>query len=104
MIRRPPRSTLFPYTTLFRSRPVAGTGEIVELITRTRFSIDPENVYGTGVCGNAFRTQKPCINTDILNSSQGHPWQQVGREAGVVACVALPLVRAGKSVGVWMFF
>src|SRR3712207_6901149 len=31
MIRRPPRSTLFPYTTLFRSRPVAlqprGLGE-----------------------------------------------------------------------------
>src|SRR5258708_29836616 len=24
MIRRPPRSTLFPYTTLFRSTPVAG--------------------------------------------------------------------------------
>src|SRR2546426_5637882 len=24
MIRRPPRSTLFPYTTLFRSRPVHG--------------------------------------------------------------------------------
>src|SRR3712207_8542598 len=26
MIRRPPRSTLFPYTTLFRSRAVAGQG------------------------------------------------------------------------------
>src|SRR2546422_7532824 len=26
MIRRPPRSTLFPYTTLFRSRPDAGRG------------------------------------------------------------------------------
>src|SRR2546422_7931021 len=25
MIRRPPRSTLFPYTTLFRSAPRAGT-------------------------------------------------------------------------------
>src|SRR3712207_7073825 len=25
MIRRPPRSTLFPYTTLFRSRPLRGT-------------------------------------------------------------------------------
>src|SRR3712207_7193563 len=24
MIRRPPRSTLFPYTTLFRSQPVGG--------------------------------------------------------------------------------
>src|SRR3712207_7620883 len=27
MIRRPPRSTLFPYTTLFRSRPVAVSSE-----------------------------------------------------------------------------
>src|SRR3989449_9605112 len=26
MIRRPPRSTLFPYTTLFRSRSAGGTG------------------------------------------------------------------------------
>src|SRR5436309_7285183 len=26
MIRRPPRSTLFPYTTLFRSRPARGSG------------------------------------------------------------------------------
>src|SRR5260370_21705467 len=26
MIRRPPRSTLFPYTTLFRSAPGAGQG------------------------------------------------------------------------------
>ena len=28
MIRRPPRSTLFPYTTLFRSYPVHNVGEI----------------------------------------------------------------------------
>src|SRR5438309_3115740 len=27
MIRRPPRSTLFPYTTLFRSDVVAGVGD-----------------------------------------------------------------------------
>jgi diguanylate cyclase (GGDEF)-like protein len=85
-------------------KPVAGTGEIVEQITRTRFSTDPDNVYGTGVCGNAFRTQKPCVNNDILNSAQGRPWQQAGRETGVVACVALPLIKAGDSVGVLMFF
>src|ERR1700731_4037047 len=85
-------------------KPVAGTGEIVELITRARFSTDPDDIYGTGVCGNAFRTQKPCINHDILNSVQGRPWQQAGRETGVVACVALPLIKAGKSVGVLMFF
>jgi diguanylate cyclase (GGDEF)-like protein len=85
-------------------KPVAWTGEIAEPITRTRFSIDANNMYGTGVCGRAFRTQKPCVNDDILNSSQGRPWQQAGREAGVVACVALPLIRAGKSIGVLMFF
>src|SRR3712207_8487843 len=27
MIRRPPRSTLFPYTTLFRSRPLVNAGD-----------------------------------------------------------------------------
>src|SRR2546422_3306820 len=32
MIRRPPRSTLFPYTTLFRSQ--AGTGEIARAAHR----------------------------------------------------------------------
>ena len=85
-------------------KPVAGTGEIVEQITRTRFSIDPGNIYGTGVCGNAFRTQKPCVNNDILNSAQGQPWRQAGRETGVVACLALPLIKAGESVGVLMFF
>src|SRR3989441_8210514 len=30
MIRRPPRSTLFPYTTLFRSRPRSATVETIE--------------------------------------------------------------------------
>src|SRR5687767_15767791 len=29
MIRRPPRSTLFPYTTLFRSRRAARRGEVL---------------------------------------------------------------------------
>src|SRR2546426_5550581 len=45
MIRRPPRSTLFPYTTLFRSRrdlrvdldPVgAGDGALIDRLTRLR--------------------------------------------------------------------
>src|SRR5207253_4824812 len=31
MIRRPPRSTLFPYTTLFRSRGAAASGRRVHL-------------------------------------------------------------------------
>src|SRR3712207_7470691 len=31
MIRRPPRSTLFPYTTLFRSHAAVGTRDAVQL-------------------------------------------------------------------------
>src|SRR2546425_5314041 len=31
MIRRPPRSTLFPYTTLFRSQPGAEVGHLGEV-------------------------------------------------------------------------
>src|SRR2546430_12146730 len=31
MIRRPPRSTLFPYTTLFRSHHVIGAGAFVKV-------------------------------------------------------------------------
>src|SRR3712207_7920984 len=36
MIRRPPRSTLFPYTTLFRSPSVDGYAQVWERFVRTR--------------------------------------------------------------------
>ncbi|MDI1265299.1 MAG: GAF domain-containing protein, partial [bacterium] len=85
-------------------KAVAGTGEIFDRSPRARYSIDPDNPYGNGVCGRAFRTQKPCINNDILNSAQGQPWLEDARAAGVTACVAVPLIKSGESVGVLMFF
>src|SRR5260370_9385481 len=39
MIRRPPRSTLFPYTTLFRSRWLTGD---VQPLDRSVIEADPE--------------------------------------------------------------
>src|SRR5262245_64291799 len=36
MTRRPPRSTLFPYTTLFRSHSTRGLGEETKLVLRLR--------------------------------------------------------------------
>ena len=85
-------------------KPVAGTGESLHLITQTRFSIDPDNEYGKGISGQAFRTQRPCVNDDLATTMQGGPWQQAQRETGVVACVAVPLIRGGQSVGVLLFF
>src|SRR3712207_7461125 len=37
MIRRPPRSTLFPYTTLFRSEDVTSRGEPADFIHNSAF-------------------------------------------------------------------
>src|SRR5256886_6559182 len=39
MIRRPPRSTLFPYTTLFRSLPAPGIRQLIR-------SDDPQSYFG----------------------------------------------------------
>src|SRR3712207_8568761 len=41
MIRRPPRSTLFPYTTLFRSRLRHGPGSVRGPTTQDRVLTDP---------------------------------------------------------------
>src|SRR5438309_4622892 len=49
MVRRPPRSTLFPYTTLFRSTFITGTGYGI--------AVDAQfNAYVTGATGPAFRS------------------------------------------------
>src|SRR2546427_5765912 len=42
MIRRPPRSTLFPYTTLFRSR--AEAGEVGDVLDRVRAQVAGQDV------------------------------------------------------------
>ena len=85
-------------------KAVAGAGESAERIMASRFSIDPDNVHGKGICGRAFRTQQLCVNSDALNSEQGRPWQRAGHKTRVIASVAVPLVKAGKSVGVLVFF
>src|SRR5689334_24038895 len=47
MIRRPPRSTLFPYTTLFRSWLAAGTTAVNEHDVSLH-RIAPEHTHGHG--------------------------------------------------------
>src|SRR5258708_28938935 len=52
MIRRPPRSTLFPYTTLFRSRPL-GTGDRQEPRARRALPMSA-SVIVQAICFYAF--------------------------------------------------
>src|SRR3712207_6977836 len=47
MIRRPPRSTLFPYTTLFRSTPVATSSTTCLLNTDGTIQSGDSSVSGT---------------------------------------------------------
>src|SRR3712207_7250470 len=49
MIRRPPRSTLFPYTTLFRSSPVASAElyTLAALSPTTRLPVAVADAYTT---------------------------------------------------------
>src|SRR2546428_6151085 len=58
MIRRPPRSTLFPYTTLFRSYPL---GDAVVLL--------PVGILGPGVEPEAGDRHLPDRKSTRLNSS-----------------------------------
>src|SRR2546427_7710141 len=52
MIRRPPRSTLFPYTTLFRSGAIEQTVRpLVEALPKAKrwYTITPQYVFGDGL-------------------------------------------------------
>jgi GAF domain-containing protein len=85
-------------------RSVAGSGDVMELVKTTRFSADPDNPYGGGVVGQAFRNRKLAINADILNSEQGRPWREAGLAVNAMACAAAPLIKKGQSIGVLMIF
>src|SRR3712207_6936853 len=56
MIRRPPRSTLFPYTTLFRS----ASGPVLATVTpvASRARVSPQ-ASARGTCRTARRTRSP---------------------------------------------
>src|SRR5687768_18299143 len=68
MIRRPPRSTLFPYTTLFRSKRVAG-------VVMSALSKNPAERPATAFAfGSSLRGQSEGVDrkSTRLNSSHGY--------------------------------
>src|SRR3712207_9271838 len=63
MIRRPPRSTLFPYTTLFRS---------IQYLTRANtFSLKEEISYGEGQITSKNLLSNPSMVMTLMAFDQG---------------------------------
>src|ERR1039458_9398820 len=75
MIRRPPRSTLFPYTTLFRSMITDGKPSCITLddgrTYRNAFGLDPLVIGRTLEEVGRCRKQGILINTFMLASDYG---------------------------------
>src|SRR6266581_3378622 len=78
MIRRPPRSTLFPYTTLFRSVQALGTGE------RAQLGPDALDLLGTPLDRKSTRlnSSHPSISYAVFclktKKGAGCQWQRCG--------------------------
>src|SRR3712207_7977420 len=75
MIRRPPRSTLFPYTTLFRSLRRLGNGviqhwqgECAARVARVDLPVQAPDVFVILACGGCARDRK----STRLNSSHAN--------------------------------
>src|SRR2546430_12814233 len=78
MIRRPPRSTLFPYTTLFRSvaTPVLNADVVVNTELRTEVTADPNAGVGAG----------DVIKPDTIQGADLHVFDRLGLH-GKIGCL-----------------
>src|SRR5258708_12776816 len=79
MIRRPPRSTLFPYTTLFRSLRTAKSTEILEIATDLIAPVLPRSEKCCRISGNTSECLETYLNwadtkrlRDLLHRSEEH--------------------------------
>src|SRR5688572_32399867 len=74
MIRRPPRSTLFPYTTLFRSEMVRVEGgrpsNILHLIANAVHADDPMWLSTLGFIGHCGRSSLCLAHHKLLRSEE----------------------------------
>src|SRR3712207_1734824 len=74
MIRRPPRSTLFPYTTLFRS----GLGRIIDSV-RYWFGNDSKNCTGSGRSSKKTGGKESGGSLYCVKDGDGRLFNRVGR-------------------------
>src|SRR5256885_5123554 len=64
MIRRPPRSTLFPYTTLFRSQEFAGKEMLPAFVQE--YGADPVAMREVHACGG--EDVVPAVGVEVVHA------------------------------------
>src|SRR3712207_4421977 len=89
MIRRPPRSTLFPYTTLFRSKPasvavhfrhVPARAAAAALLDRARSAADPSLTLKPG---------KDVLELAVTDADKGSALRRLRTDFGAAAAIYL---------------
>lgn len=85
-------------------RPIAGYGSGYEQIERLRVSTRADQPEGRGPSGTAFREARPVVSNHLIDDPQLQPWIGLAQEQGVRACAALPVLRAGRPVGVLVVY
>src|ERR1041384_4009081 len=93
MIRRPPRSTLFPYTTLFRSAPEGfGRGHTrLTLFEGVSMKVQAARLIAAAVAVLAFQSSKPpkdqlpqfTSDGKLIRPTGYQEWVMVGASTGL---------------------
>ena len=81
-------------------RFAAGCGDDVPRLRSIDISVLAGTPEGSGVAGHAFRDQRACVSNDFLNDAYSLAWRAGAKANQVGASAALPLLCAGRSVGV----
>ncbi|MDQ8728940.1 EAL domain-containing protein [Bradyrhizobium sp. LHD-71] len=80
----------------------AASGGHIAGIEGITLSIDPDDKYGQGLHGPAFREQQLYISHDVTTDPRTSPWIQA--DTFPHGCAAVPLLKGGQSVGILLIF
>ena len=69
-----------------------------------RISVSADSEYGRGVAGTAFRAGRSCISNDYQNDERFQPWREESKGRGFGAAAAVPILKDGRSIGVFLFY
>ena len=84
---------------------VAGTGgDELNALRDCVISTREDTIEGRGLAGTAFRTRRSSVTDDYQNDQRLKPWLEKGKHLDIKAAVAVPILKDGASIGVFLFY